>query len=206
MDLFHERLKADTTWENRCSDPPIPPLLPLYDSGVANELERLEEQLSCAFEGGSWHGPSVREALDGVTADEAFRHPIPGAHSIWELVLHLAGTYSLVLRRLNGDATDLSTEEDWPTVEAPTAANWAAALNVLRSLNQQLRAAVRRFNQDGLDQLLGNRKYTAYAQFIGVTQHDLYHAGQIVLLRRALRAVAGQEKHGKAGLAGRPLS
>jgi len=159
---------------------------------VRTELERLEEQLQRSFDGESWHGPSVREALDGVTAEEAAQHPIPGAHSIWELVLHLAGTYSLILRRLNGDATDLSPEEDWPTVDAPTAANWAAALNVLRSLNEQLRAAVRRFNPDALDHLMGNRKYTAYAQFIGVSQHDLYHTGQIVLLRRALRAAAAK--------------
>ncbi len=159
---------------------------------MSTELERLEEQLQRSFDGEAWHGPSLRETLDGVTAEEAAQHPIPGAHSIWELVLHLAGTYSLILRRLNGDATDLSPEEDWPTVEAPTAANWTAAVNVLRSLNEQLRAAVRRFNQDALDHLMGNRKYTAYAQFIGVSQHDLYHAGQIVLLRRALRAATAE--------------
>jgi uncharacterized damage-inducible protein DinB len=157
---------------------------------VRTELERLEEQLRSSFEGGSWHGPSVRETLDGVTAEEAWRHPIPGAHSIWELVLHLASTYSLVLRRLNGEIVDLSPEEDWPVVEAPTATNWTAALNVLRSLNQQLRAAVQHFNTDALDEPLGNAKYSAYEQFVGVTQHDLYHAGQIVLLRRALRAAA----------------
>jgi uncharacterized damage-inducible protein DinB len=159
---------------------------------VRTELERLEEQLRSSFEGGSWHGPSVRETLDGVTAEEAWRHPIPGAHSIWELVLHLASTYSLVLRRLNGDIVDLSAEEDWPVVEAPTATNWTAALNVLRSLNQQLRAAVQHFRTDALDEPLGNPKHSAYEQFVGVTQHDLYHAGQIVLLRRALRAAAAQ--------------
>jgi uncharacterized damage-inducible protein DinB len=159
---------------------------------VRTELERLEEQLRSSFEGGSWHGPSVRETLDGVTAEEAWRHPIPGAHSIWELVLHLASTYSLVLRRLNGEIVDLSPEEDWPVVEAPTAINWTAALNVLRSLNQQLRAAVQHFNTDTLDAPLGNPKYSAYEQFVGVTQHDLYHAGQIVLLRRALRAAAAE--------------
>jgi uncharacterized damage-inducible protein DinB len=158
------------------------------------EPERLEQQLRQSFEGEAWHGPSLREALDGVTPEEAARHPIPGAHSIWELVLHLASTYSLVLRRLNGDATDLSPEEDWPTVEAPTPENWTAALNVLRSLNEQLRVAVRRFNPDALDQLMGNLRYSAYSQFIGVTQHDLYHAGQVVLLRRALRAQASALK------------
>lgn len=159
---------------------------------MRTELERLDEQLRSSFEGGSWHGPSVRETLDGVTAEEAFRHPIPGAHSIWELVLHLASTYSLVLRRLNGDAVELSPDEDWPVVEAPTVANWTAALNVLRSLNQQLRAAVQHFNHEALDEPLGNPKYSAYEQFVGVTQHDLYHAGQIVLLRRALRAAAAR--------------
>jgi hypothetical protein len=60
---------------------------------VRTELARLEEQLQRSFEGEAWHGPSLRETLDGVTAEEASRHPIPGAHSIWELVLHLAGTY-----------------------------------------------------------------------------------------------------------------
>src|SRR6266853_4083198 len=155
---------------------------------MATELERLEEQLRRSCEGEAWHGPSVRQALDSVTAEDAWRHPIAGAHSIWALVLTLAGTYHLVLRRLNGDATDLSPEEDWPTIAAPTAAGWNAALDVLRSLNQQLRAAVRSFNRDALDQMMGNNKYSAYTQFIGVTQHDLYHAGQIVLLRRALRA------------------
>src|SRR5512138_2780281 len=157
---------------------------------VSTELERIEDQLRRSFDGESWHGPSVREALDGVTAEEAMQHPIAGAHSIWELVLHLAGTYSLVLRRLNGDATDLTPEEDWPTVDAPTPAKWAAALDVLRSLNQQLRAAVRTYKKDALDLTLGNRGYSAYTLFVGVTQHDLYHAGQVVLLRRALRAAA----------------
>jgi len=157
---------------------------------VSTELERIEEQLRQSFEGEAWHGPSLREALDGVSAEEAMQHPIAGAHSIWELVLHLAGTYSLILRRLNGDATDLSPDEDWPTVDAPSQAKWTAALDVLRSLNQQLRAAVRSFNKDSLDQNMGSRRYSAYTQFIGVTQHDLYHAGQIVLLRRALRAAA----------------
>jgi uncharacterized damage-inducible protein DinB len=161
---------------------------------VSTELERIEEQLRRSFEGEAWHGPSVRDALDSVTAEDAWRHPIAGAHSIWELVLHLSGTYSLVLRRLNGDEGDLSPEDDWPDITAPTPANWSAALDVLRSLNQQLRAAVLGFNKDALDHVLGNHRYSAYTQFIGVTQHDLYHAGQIVLLRRALRAMSAVEE------------
>ena len=155
---------------------------------MRSELERLEEQLRLSFEGEAWHGPSVMEALHGISADDASAHPIAGAHSIWELVLHLAGTYRLVLRRLNGDSRPLSAEEDWPDMPAPSEANWGAAVEELRRLNAQLRRAVSGFQQDRLDQpIVASPAYPAYSQFIGLTQHDLYHAGQIVLLKRAAR-------------------
>jgi putative methionine-R-sulfoxide reductase with GAF domain len=156
---------------------------------MRTELERLEEQLRLSFEGEAWHGPSVLEALDGITADVASAHPIDGAHSIWDLVLHLASTYRLVLRRLTGDARPLSPAEDWPDVPAPTEANWSAAVEELRRLNAQLRRAVANFRQDQLDEpVVEHPPYPAYTQFIGTTQHDLYHAGQIVLLARAAQS------------------
>lgn len=62
---------------------------------MKTDLQRLEEQLERALEGEAWHGPSVLEILEGVTAAQAAAHPIAGAHSIWELVLHLCSDYSL---------------------------------------------------------------------------------------------------------------
>jgi uncharacterized damage-inducible protein DinB len=150
------------------------------------EVRRLEEQLRLSFEGPAWHGPSVLEALDGVTAAGAHRRPIEGVHSIWELVLHIAGGYRLVLRRLEGDGRPQTGDEDWPAVPAATDANWAADVRMLRDLNAQLRGAIRAFDPDRLDDpLVEHPPYSAYTQFIGMTQHDLYHAGQIVLLKRA---------------------
>ena len=70
--------------------------------------ERLVDQLRRSAEGDAWHGPSVREALEGVTVSDASAHPIPGAHSIRELVLHMAAGIQLVLRRLNGDGRQLT--------------------------------------------------------------------------------------------------
>jgi uncharacterized damage-inducible protein DinB len=155
---------------------------------MAGETGRLEEQLKRALEGEAWHGPSVLESLAGVSADEAAAHPIPGAHSIWELVLHLTSDYGLVLRRLSGNGRQLTPEEDWPPCPAATDENWKKAAQELRRLNQELREAVRAFPEDRLDQpLVSEVPYTAYAQFIGVTQHNLYHGGQIALLKRALR-------------------
>lgn len=153
-----------------------------------NEL--LAEQLRRVVEGEAWHGPAVLEILEGVPAEAAASHPIPGAHSIWELVLHISSDYSLVLRRLAGDGHPVTPEEDWPSCPAPSAANWKQAVDTLCRLNQQLREAVLRFPVERLDApLVPEVRHTAYTQFIGVTQHNLYHAGQIALLKRALTDV-----------------
>jgi hypothetical protein len=157
-----------------------------------SELERVEELLRSAMAGGAWHGPSVLELLVGVTADEAAARPIAGAHGIWEIVLHLGSGYRLVLRRLRGDATPLAPEEDWPPLPEPTADNWRAAVDALRSLNAEIRRAVAAFDPDRLDlPLVPVPAYTAHTQFVGLTQHDLYHAGQIALLKRALAGPGG---------------
>jgi uncharacterized damage-inducible protein DinB len=155
---------------------------------VSTELDRLEAQVKRSFEGGAWHGPSVLEALKEVTPQEAHAHPIAGAHSIWELVLHLGGTYRLVLRRMHGEDAPLTPSEDWPSLPSPTPAAWQEAIRSLKELNEQVREAIRTFNPQQLDQpLTPAAPYTAYTQFIGITQHDLYHAGQIVLLKKAWR-------------------
>jgi uncharacterized damage-inducible protein DinB len=156
---------------------------------LPTESERLASQLKHAFEGPAWHGPSVLEALDGVTPAMAAAHPIAGAHSIWELVLHLIGTYHLVLRRLDGDTRELSLDEDWPPIPEPTLANWHQTLEALRQVNGTLREAILHFDPAELDDpLIPDPPYTAHTQFIGMTQHDLYHAGQVILLKKALDA------------------
>jgi uncharacterized damage-inducible protein DinB len=148
----------------------------------------LEAQLKRSFEGEAWHGPSVLEALKDVTPQAAYAHPIDGAHSIWELLLHLGGTYRLVLRRLQGEDTQLTPAEDWPEVPSPSPSAWDEAVRALEELNEEVRGAIRRFNPEQLDQpFTPGAAYTAYTQFIGITQHDLYHAGQIAILKKAWR-------------------
>ena len=152
-----------------------------------DELARLEHQLRAAFEGPAWHGPAVLEVLRDVTAAHAAARPVPGAHTIWELVLHLGAAYGLVLRRLRGDATPLAPDEDWPVPPAPTDSHWRASVAKLRERNLAVRAAVRSFDPTRLAApLVPEPPYSAYVQFIGLTQHDLYHAGQIALLKRAI--------------------
>lgn len=149
------------------------------------DMEIIADQIRRAFWGESWHGPSVREVLAGVSAEDAAAHPIPGAHSIWEIVLHLTGGYNLVLRRIRGESAHLSPEEEWPPVAEFSTEAWHDSQHDLEQLNQQLQSAVRAFPSERLSEELGS-EYPAYIQFCGAPQHDLYHAGQIVLLKKAL--------------------
>lgn len=151
------------------------------------ELDRLSAQLGKALEGDSWHGPSILEILEGVTAEQAASHPIADAHSIWELILHICGSYDLVLRRLGGYGRQLTESEDWPSVPETRVENWVETVRALRHLNETLIMAIKSFPVEDLDKpLVPEASYTAYTQFIGITQHNLYHAGQIALLKKML--------------------
>ena len=154
------------------------------------DMELIAVQIRRAFWGESWHGPSVREVLADVSADDAAAHPIAGAHSIWEIVLHMTGGYNLVLRRVRGERAQLAPEEAWPPVAEFSSRAWHASQHTLERLNQLLQGAVRTFPVERLSQELGS-EYSAYTQFCGAPQHDLYHAGQIVLLKKALSASRG---------------
>ena len=157
---------------------------------MKTDLQRLEENLERALEGQAWHGPSVLEVLEGVSANQAAAHPIAGAHSIWELVLHLSSDYVLVMRRLGGDGRQLTESEGWSVVPEPSAENWTESVRRLKQLNAELRQAVANFPRERLDDpLVPEVPYTACTQFIGVTQHGLYHAGQMALLKKALGPV-----------------
>src|SRR5919202_3114210 len=92
------------------------------------EVERIADQLKRAHEGGAWHGPSVRELLADVTAEQAAARPFEGAHSVWELVEHIEAWERAILRRLGGDpAAIYNTEEDWPTARARDEEAWQRA-------------------------------------------------------------------------------
>src|SRR5262245_30055414 len=151
---------------------------------MSDELTRLEEQMRRAFEGEAWHGPAVLETLAGIPVEAAAAHPIPGAHSIWEIVLHLAATYRLVLHRIKGHSGSLSPEQDWPQIRASEAERWRESVEELRRLNREVRVAILAFAEDRLDQMLAPGHSSAYVHFAGLAQHDAYHSGQISFLRK----------------------
>ncbi len=150
------------------------------------ETERIDEQARRIFGGEAWHGPSLDEALDGVTAEMAAARPLPGAHSIHEVALHLATWHREVARRLReGTRRDVPAAEDWPTPPAGEA-GWRRTREELAASRAALRAALGGLEDGALDRPLAGRETTLYHEVHGVLQHAAYHAGQIVLLRRGL--------------------
>jgi uncharacterized damage-inducible protein DinB len=149
------------------------------------ETERIREQLKRAFEGGAWHGPGVLEILENVSAAQAATHPIEGAHSIWELVLHIKAWEDACRRRLSGDRAELTDEEDWPAVAETSDDAWRKTLTVLREGHQKFSDAIASVDDARLDEPILQGMKSVYATLHGAVQHDLYHAGQIAILKKA---------------------
>ena len=151
------------------------------------EVERIAEQLRRAHEGGAWHGPAVEELLEGVTAEQAASRPLAGAHSVWELVLHIEAWERAVLRRLGGDpAAIYNTSEDWSPSANVSEEDWRAARRKLGEAYSALREAVLSLDDAQLDEPILPEMSTRYVSLHGAIQHTLYHAGQMALVRKAL--------------------
>jgi uncharacterized damage-inducible protein DinB len=145
--------------------------------------EQLLDQLNRAYGGEAWHGPALRNLLDGVTEQQAKSHPIRGAHSILELVIHAGTWIDVVAQRLSGKIVESNAVEDWPDV---TTTSWPRTLEELDRAESRLSDAVARLSNEDLDKPIAGAKRSQYVEILGVLQHSVYHAGQIALLKKAL--------------------
>jgi uncharacterized damage-inducible protein DinB len=153
------------------------------------DIDRIADRLTQTYEGDStgaaWFGPALRPLLRAVSAAEAARRPLPMRHTIWELVLHLAANIDFVLARLDGHELELSAAADWPAVPEgadPTAA-WTEALAALDSRYDALMMRVRALDDEQLGVPVVGRPYPVYTMLHGIIDHNVYHAGQVALLR-----------------------
>jgi uncharacterized damage-inducible protein DinB len=158
-----------------------------------SEIERIRDQFQRAFAGEAWHGPAVLSLLEGVTAEQAAAHPIPGAHSIWELTLHIAAWEDACRRRLEGDPARLTDDENFPPVADKSAVAWENTKRRLTEVHRRLLDALTTVDDSRLDQPIipsaETSFSTVYVTLHGGVQHSLYHAGQIAMLKKAIAAV-----------------
>jgi len=155
-----------------------------------NEIQLIADQIAACYRTGAWSDVSVRHLLHHMSAEEAASHPLPGVHSAWEIALHLAYWHDVVRRRVSGEAVDYEAEEDWPAPAGATDANWQAARDTLDRAVDGLVDTVHRLKPGQLADNVAGQKITVYYTLHGIAQHTLYHAGQVSLLRKALRSGA----------------
>ena len=149
-----------------------------------SETARIADQLRRAFSGKAWHGDSLLKILDGVTAAQAAAHPIANAYSIWELVLHIAAWDGAVCRRLAGKALTLSSKQNFPPVSDTSKTAWRQTLEHVRQVHDELVDAVASFPGSRLGDRVPGKGHDICHMLHGVAQHELYHAGQIALLKK----------------------
>ena len=144
-------------------------------SRLANHIER-------TVTGPMWHGPALINVLEGVDAARARARPIAGAHSIWEIVLHVTAWADIARQRIHGECLgDPTPEQDWPSVSG----EWPQAIDRLQESHRLLAADVRPMSDADLDAKVKSLEYPVGILLDGVVEHGTYHGGQIALLKKA---------------------
>ncbi len=154
------------------------------DDGAAKLLSLIDE----AWLVKAWHGPTLRGALRGVTPSQAAWRPAGGRHNIWEIALHAAYWKYAVARRLRGGkrgAFPLKGSNWFAAPEPSDAAGWRSTLELLAAAHRDLRQAIIDWDKGGRRNPVLSRHVT------GMAFHDVYHAGQIQLLRRLHDSMPG---------------
>ncbi len=155
-----------------------------------SERARIVDLLRRVHDGDAWHGPSVMDAVSGVSARQARARPIPAAHSIWETALHMIAWRDEVRERLRGEAPTLPEAGDWPPVPNDDE-KWDEVPTLLDVSHRLLVVAVETLSNADLERTVGSREAglgtgVSYAVMLhGLVHHDAYHAGQISMLKKA---------------------
>jgi uncharacterized damage-inducible protein DinB len=149
-----------------------------------SETTRIADQLRRAFDGSAWHGPALMELLEDVDAATAAAKPLPKVHSIWELVLHVAAWDAAALRRLSGEKCQPTGRANFPLVSSAKESAWRKAVTGTRRAHDALVKTVAALPDSRLSDRVPGKRYDFYHMLHGIAQHELYHAGQIAILKK----------------------
>jgi uncharacterized damage-inducible protein DinB len=151
---------------------------------MKTESQRIADQLRRSLTGPAWHGPAVLDLIGDITPEEAAARPLPFAHSIAEIVVHLSAWVMAADRALDTAVVAVDETGDWPSP-----GSWDDAVQALRDHVSHLASRVEALSDDELRSKVRTAEttYSRYVLLHGVAQHNIYHAGQLALLRKALR-------------------
>jgi len=149
------------------------------------EPQRVSLLLKEIHQGPAWHGPSLREVLEGVDARLASRRLMPQVHTIWELVLHLTAWMDIFRVRAEGRHLEVSNEKDWPPMPSYTEENWRRTLSALWTAEKNLEEMASSISVSRYEEIIaGDTPTSLYTALNGLISHTAYHAGQIAILKK----------------------
>lgn len=148
------------------------------------ESDGIVELLNRTFYGPAWHGAAVYEILQNINYTSAARNKIENAHNICDIVAHIAVWKDAAIRFLNGEDVKVPDEIDWCKAVAYDESGWEIIKTSLYTVHQQLVEKVKTFPDEKLNEIVPGKDFTFYVLLHGVMQHDVYHAGQIAILKK----------------------
>jgi uncharacterized damage-inducible protein DinB len=148
-----------------------------------NEIEVIINQLKCTFDGDSWHDGSFVKLIEGMTSKEASNRPLPTRHTIWEIVDHCTYWMNFTTNAIKkGRALEIVEKENWPEM-GKTESEWNNTISRLKTANSELVQTLVDFKSTQLDEKFDGASYTYRMMLHGISDHNLYHMGQIGILR-----------------------
>jgi uncharacterized damage-inducible protein DinB len=154
-------------------------------AGALTAVDVLLTQLDQAYDSKSWHGTNLRGSIRGLTAEHAAWRPQPARHSIQEIAVHAAYWKYAARRRLTGEKRGSFPLKgsNWFARQTVDSASWQADVELLAACHVALRAVVASLSPPALQRSVGGST-NALSLVSGIIAHDLYHAGQIQLIKR----------------------
>jgi uncharacterized damage-inducible protein DinB len=150
-----------------------------------SEIQAIIDQLKDIHDGDAWHGPSLKEILTDVNAEQAAARPLANGHSIWELVLHIAAWEKVFLNRLAGNPMNEPEEGDFPPVTDASEEAWQRTLTMLDGTHRRLIDTIAGLtDEQATGAAVTGKDYTVDYLLRGIVRHHVYHAGQIMLLKK----------------------
>jgi uncharacterized damage-inducible protein DinB len=151
-----------------------------------SEAKRFFNELKSIYSGNAWHGPALKEVLDGVKASEAKLKAIENAHSIWEIVLHIRGWNNVFLSALEGKYLDSPEDGDFPEIVDTSEEAWKKVLSELDEDYEKLLIVISGLTEEALNKKIAGKDYNVRLWLRGTVNHNLYHTGQIALLKKVI--------------------
>jgi uncharacterized damage-inducible protein DinB len=149
-----------------------------------SESKRFLNELKSIYFSNAWHGPALKEVLNGITATQALLKPIANGHSIWELILHLIGWNEVFLAALEGKNLTEPEQGDFPVVTDTSEEAWQQLLAQLEQNYKKILNVVSNLTDQQLEQKLSGKDYNLRLMLRGTINHNIYHTGQIALLKK----------------------